>query len=167
MKLVLSVLVLMLQAKSGVDPATVANKQRAAELNKTHKSLTFGWLSDFEYPLRNPWEKNPPRFYPPDFIQSLDGTQISISGFVIPLDYDGKSMQNFIIVPTVDMCHYGQIGGPNEWMIVTMKGRTEYVADHEVTVYGKLQVGEEFKDGVFQSFYRMNGIAVYNSFKYK
>jgi hypothetical protein len=51
------------------------------------------------------------------------------------------------------------IGGPEEWVYVTMAaGRAiPNVGSTPVTVFGLLSVGEDVRDGVIDSVYRMRG----------
>jgi hypothetical protein len=64
-----------------------------------------------------------------------------------------------VLSSNIDSCHFGVIGGPEEWVYVTMvAGRAiPNVGTTPVTVFGLLSVGEDVRDGVVDSVYRMRG----------
>ncbi len=149
-------------ADDPVDFATVLTSRQATDWAKTHREVGFDLLSSFDYPLNFSWSEARQEPNPPASVLALNGQKVSIRGYVIPLDLDNEGMNSFIVVPFLEMCHFGALGGPNQWVMVTMKGKTEFRGVfYPVTVFGTLDVGEVMIDGYFESFYRMNGTAVY------
>jgi hypothetical protein len=85
--------------------------------------------------------------------------KVSIRGYVVPVEVDRQGTREFILSSNIDSCHFGVIGGPDEWIYVTMgDGRhIPTVGTTPVTVFGTLDVGEEGQGGVIDSLYRMRG----------
>lgn len=85
--------------------------------------------------------------------------KVSIRGYVVPVDVDRRGTREFILSSNIDSCHFGVIGGPDEWIYVTMAdGRyIPAVGTTPVTVFGVIDVGEDVKGGVVDSLYRMRG----------
>jgi hypothetical protein len=79
---------------------------------------------------------------------------------MMPLDYDGKGTKYFILGPTLDLCHFGVTGGPNEWIFVRMNKKTRFAGFSAVTVFGKLEVGEVRRHDILESFYRLEGAVI-------
>lgn len=85
--------------------------------------------------------------------------KVSIRGYVVPVDVDRRGISEFILSSNIDSCHFGIIGGPDEWIYVKMAGdhRVPAPGTAPVTVFGVLEVGEDVKDGLVDSLYRMRG----------
>jgi hypothetical protein len=64
-----------------------------------------------------------------------------------------------VLSASVDSCHFGVLGGPDEWIYVTMAGGTRIprTGVSPVTIFGVLEVGEDVRSGVVDSLYRMRG----------
>ena len=107
--------------------------------------------------------KNPKRKKPaiPDSVLKLNGTQVAIPGFMIPMDQDGdgKKCSYFILARNQMTCCYGMAPGLNEWVSVRMeKGKiADLEMDRPVVVVGTLEVGEAYNPDSGWSFYRMKG----------
>ncbi|MGE3344293.1 MAG: DUF3299 domain-containing protein [Vicinamibacterales bacterium] len=83
--------------------------------------------------------------------------KVSIRGYVVPIDVDRRGISEFIQSSNIDSCHFGVIGGPDEWIYVKMADdrRMPAPGTAPVTVFGVLDVGEDVKDGLVDSLYRM------------
>lgn len=83
--------------------------------------------------------------------------KVSIRGYVVPIDVDRRGISEFILSSNIDSCHFGVIGGPDEWIYVKMADdrRMPAPGTAPVTVFGVLDVGEDVKDGLVDSLYRM------------
>ncbi|HEY5038854.1 MAG TPA: DUF3299 domain-containing protein [bacterium] len=98
----------------------------------------------------------------PESILKLNGTQVAIPGFMIPMDQDGEGdkCSYFVLVRNQMSCCFGVAPGLNEWVSVRMeKGRDVTLEmDRPVVVVGTLEVGEIFNPDSGWSFYRMKGL---------
>lgn len=95
----------------------------------------------------------------PQSARAFNNRKVSIRGYVVPVDVDRQGTREFVLSSNIDSCHFGVIGGPEEWVYVTMvSGRAiPHVGTTPVTVFGVLSVGEDVRDGVVDSVYRMRG----------
>lgn len=95
----------------------------------------------------------------PTSARAFNNRKVSIRGYVVPVDVDRMGTREFVLSAHIDSCHFGVIGGPEEWVYVTMvPGRAiPNVGSTPVTVFGLLSVGEDVRDGVIDSVYRMRG----------
>jgi hypothetical protein len=95
----------------------------------------------------------------PDEVQKLHGRPASIRGYMLPLDLDGSRVTTFILTASIDACHFGMVGQPNEWVLVRMQpGRhVPFAKLQPITVFGRLSVGPEWQAGELVSLYRMTG----------
>lgn len=95
----------------------------------------------------------------PDSARAFNNRRVSIRGYVVPVDVDRQGTREFVLSSNIDSCHFGVIGGPDEWVYVTMApGRAiPNVGTTPVTVFGVLSVGEDIRDGTVDSVYRMRG----------
>lgn len=89
----------------------------------------------------------PSKINVPASIQSLDNQKISVVGFMIPMTLDNQAkVLSFVLVQSRMNCCYGVVPKLNQWIYVTMeKGKaTEQRADVPITVFGTLNVGNQF-----------------------
>jgi len=91
--------------------------------------------------------------------RAFHGKKVSIRGYVVPVDVNRDGISEFILSSNIDSCHFGIIGGPDEWIYVTMAEgrRMPRPGIMPVTVFGVLQVGEDMRLGAVDSLYRMRG----------
>jgi hypothetical protein len=95
----------------------------------------------------------------PAAIRALDGRKVAVRGFMVPIEFTRNETRSFLLVRNRMVCCFGMLVGLNEWIYVRMKeGRTaRWLNDIPVTVYGTLAVGEDIRDGMVLSIYRMEG----------
>jgi len=81
----------------------------------------------------------------PDRAQSLDGEQVAIMGYMIPLDWvEGEDrITSFMLVRDFAQCCFGGVPRPDEWIdVTTEKGESvSYYAYRPIRVIGTLHVG--------------------------
>ena len=56
---------------------------------------------------------------------ALDGTQVRIPGYVLPLEYEGTSVKEFLLVPYVGACIHVPPPPPNQMVFVTARASFE------------------------------------------
>ena len=89
----------------------------------------------------------------PDFIQKLNEQNIEMVGFMMPLS-EVKNITEFILVPSLWGCCYGQPPAVNHVVVVRMPpGQTTKFFNDVIRVRGKFSVGETKQDGYTVSLY--------------
>jgi len=95
----------------------------------------------------------------PGFITALNGKEIAIMGYLIPLETDstGEYSMEFMIVRSQMTCCFGVAPRLNEWVMVTMKKnkRVRDIMDVPTMVFGTFEVGEKYEEYKGWSLYRM------------
>jgi hypothetical protein len=150
----------------GVDASTMARGSRLDDLDRTHQETSFSLLSGFVYSpegfeptILGKAGANRPRI--PDEVMQLNGTDVKIDGFMLPLDFNGVGVGLFILNANQDRCGLGAPTVINELIVVTMTQHRRTVLTHmPIRVFGRFQVGEERRDGRLASLYRMDAEAI-------
>ena len=89
----------------------------------------------------------------PGFIKKLDGKNIEMIGFMMPLS-EVKDITEFLLVPSLWGCCYGQPPAVNHIVVVKMpKGQTAKFFNDVIRVRGRFNVGETKEDGYLVSLY--------------
>ena len=133
---------------------------------ENHPLVPWETLAHFQYDIPDWDDKQKPKsrlknkkFPIPDFIQRLNGTNVAVVGFMIPLDTNGQGDRvfSFILAMSRASCCYGIVPKMNEWMFIQMeKGKdADDTMDVPVTVFGTFEVGEEIAKHQGWSLYRM------------
>lgn len=80
----------------------------------------------------------------PEKVRALNGKNISVRGFMFPLESDGERLTTFMLIKDQASCCFGGTPKVNHWIYVQMDGdkKADYVDSVPVTVYGKLSIGE-------------------------
>ena len=91
----------------------------------------------------------------PGFIKALDNQEIEMVGFMMPLT-EVKNITQFLLVPSLWGCCYGQPPAVNHIVVVKMPpGQTTKFFDDVIRVRGKFNVGETKQDGYLVSLYTL------------
>ncbi|MDX2033772.1 MAG: DUF3299 domain-containing protein [Blastocatellia bacterium] len=139
--------------------------KRVQELSRQYQAINFGLLSDYYYYSPDPWETPDPSLVRksriPDDIKALHGRQVALSGFMMPLTQGADGAREFVLNGSYDMCGFGGPVAVNQWAMVRYVGKGAVPFTHlPLTVFGRLEVGEDRKDGHVQSLYRIQAAAV-------
>jgi hypothetical protein len=125
---------------------------------QAYQRVDFNKLSNYEYELPDPFDPTPRTLLntiPPE-VKALGGKLVSIEGFMLPLDLNPEGVSQFMLNASIDMCYFGAPVRMNEWILVTMKGGRRAKFTHlALNVKGRLEVGEEMKNGRVASLYRL------------
>jgi hypothetical protein len=134
---------------------------RLSELKKEYAFIRFSVLAGYDYPMPQP-NSPPPQVEIPGQVRALDGKKVSVRGYMVPLEFDKGAVGRFILSASIDACHFGIVGSPNEWILVEIAGgrRTRSAGFDPVTVFGVLSVGAEVKKNRLSSVYRMKADAL-------
>jgi hypothetical protein len=140
------------------------NNPRVKELSREYKAIYFGDLSDFDYYTPYPGEKPDPELMSknriPDDIKALNGKKIWLSGFMMPIDQDSEGSREFVLNGNFDLCGFGGPTSINQWVVVKYTGNGKVPYTHRpMTIFGEIEVGEEYRDGSLYSIYRMKAKA--------
>lgn len=145
-----------------LEPTSV---QGASFKTETHQSLTFNMLTG--YPFREPnWAKMEDPAYIASLnldeqispeIQAMDGKQVEIQGFMLPLDMSEGNLRTFMLLKDQMACCFGNIPRLNEWVYVRIpnKKKVEVHQDIPITLFGTLRVGAKFEREVLTGIYHL------------
>ena len=93
----------------------------------------------------------------PDEVKQIDGKKVAITGFMLPIDVDKGKVKQFLLLKSTMSCCFGVAPRINEVIYVESpkKQKIQTVMDMPITVFGKLSVGQQFREdlmlmGVYQ-----------------
>ena len=93
----------------------------------------------------------------PDEVKQIDGKKVAITGFMLPIDVDKGKVKRFLLLKSTLSCCFGVAPRINEVIYVesSQKQKIQSVMDMPITVFGKLSVGQQFREdlmlvGVYQ-----------------
>jgi hypothetical protein len=143
----------------------IGEHDRVHTLVKEYDPINFFVLSDFSYYMPDPWEKPDPKLLAknviPKEVKALNGKQVALTGFMLPLNAQADGLTEFILNGKLDMCYFGAPVQMNEWVYVKYVGQGKIPYTHlPLTVFGPLEVGELVKDGHVESLYRLQARAI-------
>ena len=119
---------------------------------------------DVEHPDGTVTKGNGKHMAIPPAIRALNGKKIVIKGFVLPLESNGDTVKSFLLADELVTCLFCAMLGYDQWMsgkVLDSKGfsiRDEQY-DDPITIYGTLEVGEEYEDKQLVSLYRIKADA--------
>lgn len=146
-----------------LDPATIVPPERLVEVGGQYRHVSFNLLSSFSYgvlPGEDPLMASASEVVPAN-IQQLDGQRVGIGGFMLPLDFNGQGVSEFVLNASYDMCYFGAPTTPNQFIVVRMKDRKRTRFVHTpIIVFGTLRVEPERRDGRIISLYRMEADSI-------
>ncbi|MCS7079708.1 MAG: DUF3299 domain-containing protein [Chloracidobacterium sp.] len=94
----------------------------------------------------------------PQRAQQLNGKQVEINGFMVPLGIGDGKIRRFILIEVPLACCFGDGPGIEQMIFVTLAPGQELSAasDYPVTVSGTFQVGVQRREsGAVESLYRI------------
>lgn len=104
---------------------------------------------------------------PPKMADALDGKRIRLSGYIVPLKFDGSAVEEFLLVPYVGACVHVPPPPKNQIVLVKsdrpIKGRGLFQA---VTVTGIMTVGDETTE-LAETGYRLAATKVIDYREYR
>lgn len=155
--LVTLVVMSVIEGAEPFDPGTIVSTARFQEMGRHYRQVEFNVLASFEYgtlPGADP--SRPVADSVPREIQQLDGQRIGIVGFMLPVDFNGQGVTEFILNASYDMCYFGAPTTPNQFIVVKMKdGRRTRFVHTPIVVFGTLRVAPERRNGRIVSLYQL------------
>ncbi len=73
-------------------------------------------------------------------LQQLDGKQVKIPGFMVPLEDNERKVTEFLLVPSPQACIHVPPPPPNQMVYVIMKKGVEAAVGAPIWVYGELKI---------------------------
>ncbi len=161
------VLILSLIFSYGVHPTKTSEiNQQFQPVTKECQSISFDILADYDFGTldwsggsqSNQFIANQIEQIIPESIKALDNQQVSVTGFVLPVETDGERIDSFLLLRDLQMCCYGTLPELNEWIYVEVPNHLEaknLISDTPIKVRGTLQVELRFKDDFLLSIYSL------------
>ena len=161
------VLILSLIFSYGVHPTKTSEiNQQFQPVTKECQSISFDILADYDFGTldwsggsqSNQFIANQIEQIIPESIKALDNQQISVTGFVLPIETVGERLDSFLLLRDLQMCCYGTLPELNEWIYVQVPNHLEaknLISDTPIKVRGTLQVEPRFKDDFLLSIYSL------------
>ena len=93
----------------------------------------------------------------PDWIKALNDKEVSVRGYMLPMNFHQGLATDFLILRNQSMCCYGIPPKINEWVSVRMIGKgVKPIMDEPVTVCGIFHVGDVRERGELVGIYRLD-----------
>ncbi|KNC69173.1 DUF3299 domain-containing protein [Pseudoalteromonas sp. R96] len=93
-------------------------------------------------------------------VKSLDGKQVSLPGFVVPLEGDSEVITEFLLVPYFGACIHVPPPPPNQIVHVKIKNGVPIDSLYDaITVTGTMKVAT-WKGDLAQTGYKMDAVGV-------
>lgn len=93
----------------------------------------------------------------PPAVKALNDKQVTVTGFMLPLQVRHGQATVFLILKSQMMCCYGITPKMNEWVMVRTVGNGfKPTMDRPVTVYGTMHVGEIRENKLLAGIYRLD-----------
>ena len=153
-------------------PALAQNVKGAGVLKITKNNIEYEIVSmdrlmfkyqppmDVEHPDGTVTKGSGKKMAIPKEIMALNGKKVGIKAFVLPLEGDSKVVKTFLMADAQVSCLFCAMLGYDQWLFATsvdpqgLPIKDEQL-DFPITIYGTLEVGEEYQEGRLASLYRI------------
>ena len=93
----------------------------------------------------------------PKAVKALSEREVSLRGFMLPMQYEGKLATEFLLMRNQGLCCYGIPPKITEWVNVRVAGKgVKPVMDRPVTVCGTFHVGDVREHGELVGIYQLD-----------
>ncbi|MEZ0391860.1 MAG: DUF3299 domain-containing protein [Pseudobdellovibrionaceae bacterium] len=93
-------------------------------------------------------------------LQALDGKEVRIPGFMVPLEDNMKKVTEFLLVPSPQACIHVPPPPPNQMVLIEMDGREDSKVEFgPIWVYGRLNLKPK-KHQYGESSFTMKGMHI-------
>ncbi|MBT9588421.1 DUF3299 domain-containing protein [bacterium] len=124
-----------------------------------YKAVSWKLLGNFPYrPSVTPRMKTSSKpSILPQAVRDLAGQPLRLTGYMMPVEMDGREVRSFVLVRDQQLCCFGRMPALNEWVLVRVGqgGGVDMNMDEPIEVEGSLEVGEDIEEGAVMSLYRM------------
>jgi hypothetical protein len=152
---------------SPAPPAAPAAKSEAIQTTKIggqeYLNVSFQWLASYSFDAPDNKVTNDTQIAQvekqiPAAIKALDGKNVLVRGFMVPVKEAQDRSTEFLIVRDQPTCCYSGMTTITEFVSVKVPGAgVESVLDQPVSVQGRLRVGAVVESGYVLGVYRMEG----------
>lgn len=152
--LLLMVIGSLLAPQPAVRPSSLGN--RPLEVQGDVIRLRFDYLKNINYDF-DPRAATPAP--PPAALQALDGKQVEIAGFALPL-YSPTGETEFLLTQSANGCCFGAPPMLQHMILVRAGQMKPSNSGEPILVRGILSVGPEWEDGYVTSLLRLQATAI-------
>lgn len=149
---------------SALAPRMVAAESKPPEIVDGHLKLGFDRLAAFKFvappydPTADTKAKKPDANEQiPAEVKAWHGKKALVTGYMMPVKLKNGLVIEFMLVKDPQMCCYGQVPNPNEWIIVSMPKGVRPLMDIPLSFYGELKIGANYDNGFLTGIYRLEG----------
>lgn len=135
--------------------AALAAEAPSPTSKEGYRSVTFSELSNFPFNTDENGALLPDSQVPSNILE-LNGKKVAVSGFLVPIEYQGEQVSGVILVRNQLLCCYGEEPKLNEWVLISVNPPVEAITDVPVTFFGDFEAGPDMEDDQVVSLYRMN-----------
>lgn len=94
----------------------------------------------------------------PGELKKIIAKEVTIKGFMMPLDYDSKAVSEFLFMPYIPSCMHVPPPPPNQLILVKMKkGITQAPSFYPIELTGKISLDANKE---LESSYKMEGLKI-------
>jgi hypothetical protein len=93
----------------------------------------------------------------PDDIRKLDGQNVTVTGFMLPVKIEKGLATEFLLLNSPMMCCYGVTPSTNAWVMVKMPKGVPPLQDAPLPFRGRLHVRAQWDNGWLSSVYQLDG----------
>ncbi|WP_372763391.1 DUF3299 domain-containing protein [Pseudoalteromonas sp.] len=93
-------------------------------------------------------------------VKALDGTSVSLPGFVVPLEGDSEVITEFLLVPYFGACIHVPPPPPNQIVHVTIKGGVPIDSLYDAIVVTGIITTQTWSGEIAQVGYKMQAVGV-------
>ncbi len=153
------------RAQSDHEQVTIAHPKRVARVGGGYE-VNFPYLASFRALIPDPTSAKRGLVSAPipAGIMELDGAEVELRGFTMPLVVEQQRMLEFLLLRySYDQCCFGKVPEPNEWVVVKVPPERAIglVSEGTVIATGRFSVGPEYNEaGEMVSLYRLAAIKV-------
>ena len=96
----------------------------------------------------------------PEDVYSLNGKEVEIIGYMLPLSIKGLQVEDFLLMPDTGACCYGIMPPLNSFVSAKAKKGTFLFDNMPVLIRGKFSVEEVWQNGMFSHLYHVDAVEV-------
>jgi len=141
-----------------LDTSAIVPVEQVEAMGRRYKQVSFSLLASFDYGVRPDDDSGAAgNEVIPEEVLALDGQRVGIVGFMLPVDFNGQGVNQFILNANMDMCYFGAPTLPNQFITVTITGgRRGPLVHTPVVVFGTLHITPQRRNGRVVGLYRVD-----------
>lgn len=96
----------------------------------------------------------------PEDVYALDGKEVEIVGYMLPLSIKGEKVEDFLLMPDTGACCFGTMPPLNGFVSARAKKGTFLFDNMPVLIRGRFSVEEVWQNGMFSHLYHVDAVEV-------